>query len=72
MDVLATCGDSSSNGSRDVQQRSRLMRHFRPSLNFDNCRLDVFGDVISGVVNQDVGLDACANFDDFRLKPSEA
>ena len=30
MNVPVKFGDSSSNGSRDIQQRSRRMRHFRP------------------------------------------
>ena len=30
MDVPVKLGDSGSNGSRDIQQRSRQMRHFRP------------------------------------------
>ena len=33
---------------------------------------EVVSDVISGLVNHDVGMDICANFDDSRLKPSEA
>ena len=65
-------GDSSSNGTRDIQQRSRRMRHFRPFLNFDNCQPEDVSDVTSGTVNQDVGVDICANFGDSRLKPSEA
>ena len=32
MDVPVKFGDSSSNGSRDIQQRSGRMRHFRPFL----------------------------------------
>jgi len=65
-------GDSSSNGSRDIQQRSRPIGHFRQFFNFDNCRPEVVSDVISGTADQDVGMDVCANFGDSRLKPSEA
>jgi len=65
-------GDSSSNGSRDIQQRSRPIGHFRQFFNFDNCRPEVVSDVISGTADQDVGMDVCANFRDSRLKPSEA
>ena len=65
-------GDSSSNSSRDIQQRSRRVRQFRQFLNVDNCRPEVVSDVISGMVDQDVGMDECANFGDSRLKPSEA
>ena len=31
-------------------------------LNFDSCQPDVVSDVISGMVEQDVGMDVCANF----------
>ena len=72
VDVPVKFGDSSSNGSRDIQQRSRPMRQFRPFLNFDNCQPEAVSDVISGQVNQDVGMDIRANFGDSRLKPSEA
>ena len=41
-------------------------------LNFDNCQPKVASEVISGMVNQDVGMDVGANFGDFRLKSSEA
>ena len=66
--------DSSSNGLRDIQQRNRQMQHFPLFLNFDNCQPEVVSDVIHGMVNQDVGviMDVCANFGDYRLKPSEA
>ena len=37
-------------------------------LNFDNCQPEVVSDVISGMVDQNVGVD----FGDCRLKPSEA
>ena len=58
-------GDSSSNGSRDKQQRSRRMQHYRPVLNFGNCHPEVVSDVVSGTVDQDVGVDVCANFGRF-------
>ena len=73
MDVAVKFGDSSSSGSQDIQQRNHRMRHFfKPFLNFDDCQPEVVSDVISGIVNQDVGVDACANFGDSILKPSEA
>ena len=65
-------GDSSSDDSREIQQRSRRIRHFRPFLNFDNCQPEAGSDVISGMSDQDVGTDVCANFGDSRLKPSDA
>ena len=40
--------------------------------NFDNYQPEVVSDVIFGVVDQDDGVDACANFGDSRLKPSYA
>ena len=72
MGMLVRFGDSSSNASRDIQQQSRRMRHFRPCLNFNNCQPEVVSDVISGTVDHDVGVDVCANFGDSRLKRSEA
>ena len=39
-------------------------------MNFDDCQLEVVSDVISGMVDQDAGVDVCANFDDSKLKPS--
>ena len=65
-------GDSSSNGSRDIQQRNRRIWHFRPFLNFNNSQPEVVSDVISSRIDQDLGMDVCANFGDSRLKPSEA
>ena len=41
-------------------------------LNFDNCQPEVVCDIISGMVDQDVGIDICASFGDSRLKPLEA
>ena len=38
--------------------------------NFNNCQPEVFSDVISGMVDQDVGVNVCANFGDSRFKPS--
>ena len=46
-----------------------IFDHF---LNFDNCQPEVVSDVISGMVNQDVGMDVCTNYGDSRLKPSKA
>ena len=49
------------------------MLHFIPFFfNFDNCQPEVVSDVISGIVDQDVSMYACANFGDSRLKPPEA
>ena len=57
MDVAVKFGDSIPNGSRDIQQRSHRMVHFRPFFNFDNCQPEVVIDVISSMVNQDVVMD---------------
>ena len=46
-----------------------IFYHF---LNFDNCQPEVVSDVISGMVDHDVGMDVCANFGNSRLKLSEA
>ena len=35
-------------------------------LNFDNCQPKVVIDVISGMVEQDVGMNVCANLGDSR------
>ena len=40
--------------------------------NFDNCQPEVVSDVVSGMVDQDVGINVCVNFGDSRLKPSDA
>ena len=48
------------------------MRQILLFLSFDNCRPEVVSDVISGLADQDVGMDVCANFRDSKLKPSEA
>ena len=55
-------GDSSSNGSRDIGQRSRRRRHFRLFLNFDNCQPEVVSDVVSGMTVQELSMDKYANF----------
>ena len=65
-------GDSGSNGSRVIQQRSRRMRNFRLFFYFDNYQPEAVSDVMSGMVDQDVGLDVCTNFGDSSLKPLEA
>ena len=49
--------------------RCGIFHHF---LNFDNCQPEVLRDVISGMADQDVGMDVCGNLGDSRLKPSEA
>ena len=74
LDVHVKFGDSSSNGSREIQQRSQAIRFgiFDRFLNFDNCQPEEVSDVISSMADQDVGMDVCANFGDSRLKPSEA
>ena len=48
------------------------MWYFRPFFNFDNCQPEVVSDVIFGMIDQDVGMDVCANSGDSRLKPLEA
>ena len=40
--------------------------------NFDNCQPEVVNDVISDMVDQDVGMDVRVNFGNPRLKPSES
>ena len=40
---------------------------FDRSFNFDNCQPEVVSDDISGMADQDVGVDVCANS---RPKPS--
>ena len=44
---------------------------FDRSLNFDDCQLEVVSDVISGMVDQGVGLDVCVNFGDSRSNRSQ-
>ena len=41
-------------------------------LNFDNCQPEAASDIVSGMADQDVGMDVCANIGDFRLKLSQA
>ena len=36
-------------------------------LNFDYCQQEVVSDVISCMVNQDVGMDVCANFGEVEV-----
>ena len=49
LDVPVKFGDSTSNGSQDISQRNRRIRHFRPFfLKFDNCQPEVVSDVSSG------------------------
>ena len=75
MDVGIKFGDSTPNGSRDIRQRSRRRRHFRFRsffLNFDNFQSEAVNDVLSGMAIRDTGMDACVNFGDSTLKPSEA
>ena len=68
MDLHLKFGDSSSNVSRDMQQRSRRMRHFDRFWNIDNCQREVVSDVTSGMVDHDVGVDLSANIGDSRAK----
>ena len=42
---------------------------FARFLNFDNCQSVAVSDVISSVVDQDVGMEVCSNFGVSRLKP---
>ena len=62
MDMSVKFGDYNSNCSREIKQRSRRVRHFRPFLKCDNCQPEVVIDVISGMADQDAGMDARANF----------
>ena len=56
-----------------VTQRFACPTHWWAScLNFDNRQPEVVSDVISGMSVKDVGMDACGNFGDSRLKLSEA
>ena len=64
------CGDSSSNGSRNIQQRSRRIWHFRPFLNFDSYQPEVVSDVISGVVVDPRGVKVFVKFGDSRSNRS--
>ena len=41
-------------------------------LNFDNCQSEEVSGVVSGMVDQVIGIDVCANFGDSRLKALEA
>ena len=41
-------------------------------LNFDNCQLEVVTHVISGMADQDAGMNVWVNFCDSRSKTSEA
>ena len=43
---------------------------FLPYLKFDNCQPEIGSDVVSRMVEQDVGMDVFANFGDSGLKPS--
>ena len=67
-------GDSSSNASPDIHQQSRRICGIfdRFFVNFDNCQLEVVSDVISVMVDQEVGMDVFVNFGDSMLKPSDA
>ena len=48
------------------------MRHFRPFLNFDKCRLEADSDVTSGLAVENVGVDVRVKFGDSRSKASLA
>ena len=64
-------GDPRSNFSREIAPEAVRDGIFDGFCR-DNFWPEVVSDVISGMVNQDVGMDVCANFGDSRLKPSEA
>ena len=73
LNVPVKFGDYSSNGSRDIQQRSRRMRRFWPFF-----LTSIIANRKSSVTSYPVRLirmsvcNACANFGDSRLKPAEA
>ena len=56
----------------EVRRFACLTNWWASCLNFDNYQPEVASDVISGNVDQDVGMDVCANLGDSCLKPSEA
>ena len=59
-------GDSSSNGSRDIQQRCRRGVIFGRFSNVHNFRPEVRSDVISGVIIDPTGVKVCVKFGDSR------
>ena len=57
----------------EIYSREAVAAFSTVFLNFDNCQQpEAVSDVIAGMVDQDVGMDDCANFGDSRLKLSEA
>ena len=67
VDVAIEFGDSSSNGSQDIYQRSRWVRGcgiFDHFLNFDHCQPEVVSDVKSGVVVDPRGVKVHVKFGD--------
>ena len=63
MDVPVKFDDSSSNGFLDIQQAAKpSAAAFSTVFDVDNCQPEVVSYVISGMANQDVGMDVCANF----------
>ena len=68
--MLVKFGDSSSNGSGDIPQRIRPIRHFWPCFNFNNCQPEVVSDVISGVVVDPTGVKILVKLGDFRSNRS--
>ena len=55
-DVHVIFGDSSSSRYAAAKPSDAA---FRPFLNFDNSQPEVNSDVISGMVDQNVGMDMC-------------
>ena len=67
-------GDSSSNATvlEIYSSKSVGCGIFDRFWNFDICQPEAVSDVISGMADQDGGLDVSANFGDSRLKPPGA
>ena len=72
MDAPVKFCDSSSNGFRDKQQRSRRKRHFDRFLNFDNCQPEGYSDFTSNVFVDPTGMKARAKFGDSMSNRSRA
>ena len=47
-----------------------IILNFQPFLNFDKCRPEAAGDVISGMALDYVGVDVRATFGDYKLNQS--
>ena len=60
--------DPRLNHSEEIRPKSHRSRLFRPFFsNFDKCRADVVGDVLSGAALANVGVDIPAKAGDSRL-----